>query len=435
MMKFKLDKLYLFVLVIFFLFISIPEIKIILAPIGILLFFLFLSVCLFYFKTLESIISSWIIVSPFLGYGFDLYGLTISLTEIFFIVLIFNFVFKSIKFDFNYLFFKSTIGLLSFLLIIYLSLFFSPVTKPLVANFSIIKVTLNITFIILVLSIPKPISFLERVLKSFVSLGLFALLLWFYEIFVFRLQNESIFRTPSINSLVLFYAIGIISYNFLRYRKNLKPKWFFIILLISLSVIATTRSGLIYCSICVIMNIIILKKMKFLANDMIFILSCLLVISLVIISNVVLSDVNLNRASSNSERYDVLFYYFTVIKEYFFLGLGFGNWFSSISLISNDGFSASVYSDALGETSLNPHNTFLRIAVDTGVLGVIVFIILLINLFKNMKFFFNKIMFAEFYVPIFFSVLIVSFFISDIIETSFFWSFFLLGVGKLSTDV
>jgi len=436
-MKFILKNLALFLLVISFLFISVPEIKIMMAPIGIPLFVFFISVCLFTFKTPETIISGWIIVSPFTGYGFDLYGLTISLSDVFCLILILKIVFKVIKIDFNFFFLRRGIVLLilSFLFIIYLSIILSPLNKTLVENYSIIKITFNIIFIAFSLSIPKHFFYLESILKSFVLMGLFAVLLWFYEIYIFRSQLDSMFRTPSINSLVLFYAIGILSHSFLRFKNNLKPLWFLVIMLVILSSIATTRSGLIYSFICVILNIIILKKMNLFPKSLVFIFSGILMVAFYIITYKVLTFVNLDRATSTLERQDVLLYYFTVFKEYYFIGIGFGNWFSSISLVPNGSLLATTYSDTFGETSLNPHNTFVRIAVDTGVVGLFVFVKLLIYLFKNMKLFFKKIMIVQFYVPIFFSVLIVSFFISDIIETSFFWSFFLLGVGKYSYDV
>jgi len=88
------------------------------------------------------------------------------------------------------------------------------------------------------------------------------------------------------------------------------------------------------------------------------------------------------RDTSNFERIVAARSAYEGFLKYPLTGIGFGQWINSHEVMYVDDIQTFLDENSETKLSRNPHNTFLRIALDTGGIGISVFMILLIRFGK-----------------------------------------------------
>lgn len=373
-MKFNI-KLFIFVLI--FLAIALPSIKSSVGLISIIL--LPLSLSFFLFQSINKLIFAYLVTLPIVGYGFFLGPITISLSEIIIISILFQILAKPIRIEWP----KKLYFIIPFILTLIINTSL---------NFNLIK--LNEVFKLLMLFLGFFLvaalwnrNFSENYFfKSFRYICYPVLFLFLFELFQFKFYGENLFRVNSINSIVYYLAFSIFFYIFSQSKTKkifFIPSIAFISTLGILSYVSESRTGLIYSLFLCLYFILVYMSQRLYLIQLRFFLIPLGILFVGGIGWFLVINNSFNKIGSDESRIDVLYYYLSIFTENKLLGLGWGGWSNALDFFGDDNMKVKIVSEDLYEKSLSPHNTLLRVLVDLGIPGLFTFCISQYVLFKK----------------------------------------------------
>lgn len=192
------------------------------------------------------------------------------------------------------------------------------------------------------------------------------------------------FESPNFLAMFIvpafFLSLPIIGFFKTGYKKIL------IILLLASSLIALLLSGskggfwAFGTGVLVYLNYRYINKQR--SKDRRPLFTSLLVASLLIINSTYFYIFThlANLSGSNEARKEIYQYSFQLLEKNLFTGIGLGNFQSAITAIS---VGNNLFINYVLPYALHPHNLLLAIWLNLGILGLVIFIVLLINFLKD----------------------------------------------------
>lgn len=400
--------------------IATPNIKNSIGLLGILLFFLITIFIQIMFKKGNTLFLAWVSLSPTMGQGIFIGTLTLSVIDIIAISYL-------IRGNMGYMNLSNKIskGYLIFIILIIISYLINP---KLSSNASIYKELLILTVMFKYSTQKHAFDDWIAIVKSLQLAAFSGILLYFRELLTMDVIDGNIFRVSSINAIHQYISIGIISYIYTRYKKSRLISPLFIIGYSVFVILSLSRTGIIYLILVLLFYIYSwfkIRKINF-YSFLPFVIGFLLLSSYFGISYML--SIGQARDQSNIERLGVIIYYLNLIQSNLWWGIGFGNWQQSLLLLQEDLFITTSI-DGVSST-LNPHNTFLRLLTDTGLFATISFVYIFFICYqssrKNEKIFHKTKVFTS----TLFIILFLTFFVADNTENIHFWA--CLGLGSIS---
>lgn len=405
--------------------IATPFVKSNIGFLGIVLFFLIAIVIQKIFNSSNTLFLAWVALSPTIGQGIYIGSLTFSVMDIIALSYL-------IRGNLRYIYINKNISkaYLIFTTLILFSYFINP---KLANNVSIYK-ELLLMMVLLKYSLQKH-TFDDwlGIVKSLQSAALCGILLFFTELITKGPTDGNIFRVSSINAIHQYIAIGIISNIYIQYQKGKLINTIIIIVYSIFTILSLSRTGLIYDIIIILFFIYSWFKLRKINLNFILPFAIILFFILIYFGNLFMLKFSQIREGSNIERLGVIIYYLNVITHNLWWGIGFGNWQQS-ALLFQEGLVKVSSIDGVS-SSLNPHNTFLRLLTDSGLFATLSFIYIFFinyNLSKKYEFEYCN---TKFFTSILFFLLFLTFFLADNLENTHSWACLCLGtINTLKID-
>jgi len=184
----------------------------------------------------------------------------------------------------------------------------------------------------------------------------------------YRLGGANVFAASIICAIPYLFLLNVNKFNIIYHY-----------LIFPLSILTFSRMLFLCYGINLVIKILFLRKNSF---------KSLVNILLILIIALFIFNIGNERLSSNDERWLALQSSYTTFMRYPYFGVGFGGW-ENINNLSPSIDNLVIVTGEDGKIStLNPHNSFARILIDLGMVGISIFLFILtyflIN-YKNLK--------------------------------------------------
>lgn len=410
---------WLYLLAIFSFFVAIPSIKSSIGFNGIIIFIIITILIQVIFKNNNSLFFAWVALSPTIGQGVFIGSLTLSVLDIIALSYILrgnsHFTIKNNKI---------AIALIAFIILL---IFTYLINTTISRNASVYK---EIILLLVILKFSLKKHHYEEwigIIKSLQFAAIGGILLHIFQIITNSHAEGNLFQTSSINAVQQYVSIGILAYISDKYRVRIGINPLIILIYIIFTFLSLSRTGLIYLIIVLIVYLYTWMKLKKISYSLIIaFIPIILAITSFLFYEYFLKITEI-KEGSNVERYGVLIYYLQLIKNNIWFGIGFGNWQGSGSILQEGLITVSKGSGT--SSSLNPHNTIIRILTDCGIFTTLTFIFIFFKTYIiskiNEHFFFN----SSFITRSFYLLLFITFFVADNTENVHFWACCCLGVS------